>query len=153
MFITNSQLCLFPVGYDNIIHRSSFPRSPERDTSVGVYKRHFAEPRDKPWPDQVGGSDGGGVPLPEIWGGGTAVGQEEEQQQHDLWETKSGNEVKLHRCLVSGFIGIRPEVVRHRCQTTRLHFKGPIWCNECFQTTISVHHFVQCVLKKIQFWK
>lgn len=132
IFITNSKLCLFAVRYDNIIHHSLFPRSPKRDTSVGVYKRHFAEPRDKPWSDQVGGSDRGGVPLPEIWGGGAVMGQEEEQQQHDLWETKSGNEVKLHRCLVSGFIGTRAEVVHHWCQTTSRHFKGPIWCKTDF---------------------
>lgn len=69
------------------------PRSPPRDAPVGVHKRHFAEPRDEPRPDQMGGPDRGRVPFPEVRGRGAAMGQEEEQQQHDLRETQPGHEV------------------------------------------------------------
>lgn len=60
---------------------------------MGVHKRHFAEPGDKSRPDQMGGPDRGRVPLPQVGGRGAAMGQEEEQQQHDLRETQSGHEV------------------------------------------------------------
>ena len=45
---------------------------------MGVHQGHFTEPRAEPGADQVGGSDGGGFPLPEVRGSGTVVGQEEE---------------------------------------------------------------------------
>lgn len=73
----------------------SLSHRPKGDPLVGVHQGHSAEPGAEPGADQVGGSDGGGVPLPEVGGSGAVMGQEEEQQQHDLRETESGNEVNL----------------------------------------------------------
>ena len=41
----------------------------------------------------MGGPLGRCVPFPEVGGRGPAVGQEEEQQQHDLREAQPGHEV------------------------------------------------------------
>lgn len=71
---------------------------------MGVYQGHSAKPRATPGTDQVGGSDGGHLPLPKVRGSGTVMGQKEEQQQHDLRETKSGDEVRLLRCRACGYI-------------------------------------------------
>lgn len=66
---------------------------------MGVHKRHFAEPGDECRPDQMGGPDRGRVPLPQVRGRGAAMGQEEEQQQHDLREAQPGHEVERQTTL------------------------------------------------------
>lgn len=55
-----------------------FPHRPKGDPLVGIHQGHSAEPRAKPGAHQVGGSDRGGFPFPQVGGGGTAMGQEEE---------------------------------------------------------------------------
>lgn len=55
-----------------------FAHRPTGNPLVGVHPGHPAEPGAEPRPDQVGGPDRGGFPLPQIGGSGTIVGQEEE---------------------------------------------------------------------------
>lgn len=65
---------------------------------MGVHQGHSTAPGAQPGADQVGGSNRGGLPLPAVGGSGQVMGQEEEQQQHDLREAQPGDEVEGHSC-------------------------------------------------------
>lgn len=60
---------------------------------MGVHSGHSAEPRQEPRTDQMGRPFRGHLQVPEVRGRGPAVGEEEEQQQHDLREAQPGHEV------------------------------------------------------------
>lgn len=60
---------------------------------VGVHQGHPHPPREEPRPPEVGGPSWGRLQVPQVGGSGSDVGSEEEEQQHDLWETQSCHEV------------------------------------------------------------
>lgn len=67
---------------------------PARDSLMGIHPGHPPEPRQESRVNQVGRQVGGHLQVLEVGGGGSAVGQKEEQQQHDLRETQPGHEVR-----------------------------------------------------------
>lgn len=60
---------------------------------MGVHSGHSPEPRQEPRTDQMGRPFRRHLQVPEVRGRGPAVGEEEEQQQHDLREAQPGHEV------------------------------------------------------------
>lgn len=62
---------------------------------MGVHSGHSPEPRQEPRTDQMGRPFRRHLQVPEVRGRGSAVGEEEEQQQHDLREAQSGHEILL----------------------------------------------------------
>lgn len=63
---------------------------------MGVHPRHSDPSGEEPGPDEVGGSPRWRLQVSEVGGRGSAVGSEEEKQQHDLRETESSYEVRLY---------------------------------------------------------
>lgn len=68
---------------------------PSRNSSLGIYSRHSSQSWEKSRINQVGRPVRRCLQIFKIWSCGSAVGKEEEQQQHDVWETQSGYEVSL----------------------------------------------------------
>lgn len=61
---------------------------------MGIHPWHPPEPRQEPRVNQVGRPVWGHLQVLEIRGCGSAMGQKEKQQQHDLWKTQPSDEVR-----------------------------------------------------------
>lgn len=61
---------------------------------MGIHPWHPPEPRQEPGVNQVGRPVWGHLQVLEIGSCGSAVGEKEEQQQHDLWKTQPSDEVR-----------------------------------------------------------
>lgn len=61
---------------------------------MGVYQRHPDPSRAEPGPDEVGGPPGRRLQVPEVRSCCSALGAEEEEQQHDVREAQQSHEVK-----------------------------------------------------------
>lgn len=72
---------------------------------MGVHSGHSPEPRQEPRTDQMGRPFRRHLQVPEVGGRGSAVGEEEEQQQHDLREAQPGHEVSSSVFLKGGATG------------------------------------------------
>lgn len=72
-------------------HLSSF--RPSRNSSLGIYPRYSSQSWEKPGINQVGRPVRRCLQIFKIRSCGSALGKEEKQQQHDLWETQPGYEV------------------------------------------------------------
>lgn len=60
---------------------------------MGIHQGHPHPPREEPRSAEVGGPSRGRLQVPQVGGGGSDVGSEEEEQQHDLRETQPCHEV------------------------------------------------------------
>lgn len=60
---------------------------------MGIHQGHPHPPREEPRSTEVGGPSRGRLQVPQVGGGGSDVGSEEEEQQHDLRETQPCHEV------------------------------------------------------------
>lgn len=67
--------------------------STPRHSPVGIHQGHPHPPREEPRSTEVGGPSRGRLQVPQVGGGGSDVGSEEEEQQHDLRETQPCHEV------------------------------------------------------------
>lgn len=106
---------------------------PTRDSLVGIHPGHPPEPRQESRVNQVGRQVRGHLQVLEVGGGGSAVGQKEEQQQHDLRETQPGHEVRgcwsphtrrLHGQLVPGRLNLSSHLTNVLCY--RYYYKREI---------------------------
>ncbi len=61
---------------------------------MGVYPRHPDAPREEPRSDEMGGPQGWCLQVLEVRSCCSALGAEEEEQQHDVREAQSSHEVK-----------------------------------------------------------
>lgn len=87
-----------------------------RDSLMGIHPWHPSEPRQEPRVNQVGRSVWGHLQVLEIRGCGSAMGQKEEQQQHDLWKTQPSDEVRRFQPwpwpLLPPAVFVRPATLR-----------------------------------------
>lgn len=77
------------------------PFSSERNSPVGVHQRHPHPPRAESGSDEVGRPAGRSLQIPEVGGRGSAVGSEEEEQQHDVREAQQSHEVNTRLLNIS----------------------------------------------------
>lgn len=82
-----------------LLSPSSF--RPSRNSSLGIYSRYSSQSWEKPRINQVGRPVRRRLQIFKIRSCGSALGEEEKQQQHDLWETQPGYEVSWEDAIES----------------------------------------------------